>query len=54
MQFLNFIFLCDRSMIYALPFRTSRKLGMEMAFIVKDGKGSQEKLLPPPPDIPQC
>lgn len=28
--------------------------GMEMAFIVKDGKGSQEKLLPPPPDMPQC
>uniref|UniRef100_M1BZJ8 Laccase n=2 Tax=Solanum tuberosum TaxID=4113 RepID=M1BZJ8_SOLTU len=28
--------------------------GMEMAFIVKDGKGSQEKLLPPPPDMPLC
>ncbi|XP_060198748.1 laccase-14-like [Lycium barbarum] len=28
--------------------------GMEMAFIVKDGKGSQQKLLPPPPDMPKC
>ncbi|KAH0683542.1 hypothetical protein KY290_022163 [Solanum tuberosum] len=28
--------------------------GMEMAFIVKDGQGSQEKLLPPPPDMPLC
>ncbi|PHT50624.1 Laccase-21 [Capsicum baccatum] len=28
--------------------------GMEMAFIVKDGTGSQQKLLPPPPDMPKC
>nr|XP_016461599.1 PREDICTED: laccase-14-like [Nicotiana tabacum] len=28
--------------------------GMDMAFIVKDGKGLNEKLLPPPPDMPKC
>nr|GMD52164.1 laccase-14-like [Ipomoea batatas] len=28
--------------------------GMDMSFIVKDGKGSNEKLLPPPPDMPKC
>ncbi|XP_031115582.1 laccase-15-like [Ipomoea triloba] len=28
--------------------------GMEMAFIVKDGNGTNEKLMPPPPDMPKC
>ncbi|XP_016513833.1 laccase-14-like [Nicotiana tabacum] len=28
--------------------------GMDMAFIVKDGKGLDQKLLPPPPDMPNC
>ncbi|CAN4122175.1 unnamed protein product [Withania somnifera] len=28
--------------------------GMEMAFIVKDGKGRREKMFPPPPDMPKC
>ncbi|KAG8369250.1 hypothetical protein BUALT_Bualt15G0132000 [Buddleja alternifolia] len=28
--------------------------GMEMAFIVKNGKSSDAKMLPPPPDMPQC
>ncbi|PIN06775.1 Laccase [Handroanthus impetiginosus] len=28
--------------------------GMEMAFIVKNGKGSDAKMLPPPPDMPRC
>lgn len=28
--------------------------GMEMAFIVKDGKGPGEQILPPPPDMPKC
>ncbi|XP_027090019.1 laccase-15-like [Coffea arabica] len=28
--------------------------GMEMTFIVKNGKRPQEKLLPPPPDMPLC
>ncbi|XP_019154857.1 PREDICTED: laccase-15-like [Ipomoea nil] len=28
--------------------------GMEMAFIVKDGNGTNEKLMPPPPDMPIC
>nr|GMD91185.1 laccase-14-like [Ipomoea batatas] len=28
--------------------------GMEMTFIVKDGKRSNERVLPPPPDMPKC
>ncbi|XP_047983874.1 laccase-14-like [Salvia hispanica] len=28
--------------------------GMEMVFIVKDGKLPHEKMLPPPPDMPRC
>ncbi|CAM6045732.1 unnamed protein product [Sphagnum compactum] len=28
--------------------------GMEMVFIVKDGKGPQQTLLPPPADYPKC
>ncbi|XP_047939274.1 laccase-14-like [Salvia hispanica] len=28
--------------------------GMEMVFIVKDGKLPHEKMLPPPPDMPHC
>nr|CAD1826863.1 unnamed protein product [Ananas comosus var. bracteatus] len=28
--------------------------GMDTAFIVKNGKGPQERLLPPPPDMPPC
>ncbi|KAI4352808.1 hypothetical protein L6164_007026 [Bauhinia variegata] len=28
--------------------------GMETVFIVKNGKGSNETLLPPPPDMPRC
>ncbi|VFR00328.1 unnamed protein product [Cuscuta campestris] len=28
--------------------------GMEMTFIVKDGKRSNQKMLPPPPDMPLC
>lgn len=28
--------------------------GMEMAFIVKNGKSSDAKMLPPPPDMPRC
>ncbi|KAM3305559.1 laccase-14-like [Capsicum chacoense] len=28
--------------------------GMEMTFIVKNGMGAGEKLLPPPPDMPKC
>ncbi|KAL8487005.1 hypothetical protein ACS0TY_023632 [Phlomoides rotata] len=28
--------------------------GMEMTFIVKNGKGPDAKMLPPPPDMPRC
>lgn len=28
--------------------------GMEMVFIVKNGKGPNAKILPPPPDMPPC
>ncbi|XP_020090951.1 putative laccase-9 [Ananas comosus] len=28
--------------------------GMDTVFIVKNGKGPQERLLPPPPDMPPC
>ncbi|GFP79021.1 laccase-14 [Phtheirospermum japonicum] len=28
--------------------------GMEMAFIVKNGKRPDERMLPPPPDMPRC
>ncbi|KAH6755686.1 laccase 14 [Perilla frutescens var. hirtella] len=28
--------------------------GMEMAFIVKNGKSSDAKMMPPPPDMPRC
>jgi laccase len=28
--------------------------GMAMAFIIKDGKRPEEKMLPPPPDMPRC
>ncbi|CAL1405559.1 unnamed protein product [Linum trigynum] len=28
--------------------------GMDMTFIVKDGKGKNAKMLPPPPDMPRC
>ncbi|XP_038725046.1 laccase-14-like [Tripterygium wilfordii] len=28
--------------------------GMDMAFIVKDGEGSDQKMLPPPSDMPPC
>ncbi|XP_022880563.1 laccase-15-like [Olea europaea var. sylvestris] len=28
--------------------------GMEMAFITKDGKGKEARMLPPPPDMPPC
>lgn len=28
--------------------------GMEMVFIVKDGHRPEDRLLPPPPDMPPC
>ncbi|KAG9130205.1 hypothetical protein Leryth_004228 [Lithospermum erythrorhizon] len=28
--------------------------GMEMAWVVKDGEGQNQKLRPPPPDLPKC
>lgn len=28
--------------------------GMDMAFIVRDGKGPNAQVLPPPPDMPPC
>ncbi|KAK7846873.1 laccase-14 [Quercus suber] len=28
--------------------------GMDMAFVVKNGKGQKEHILPPPPDMPPC
>lgn len=28
--------------------------GMKMVFIVKDGERPDEKMLPPPPDMPSC
>lgn len=28
--------------------------GMAMVFIVKDGERPNEKMMPPPPDMPRC
>lgn len=28
--------------------------GMKTVFIVKNGESPQERLLPPPPDVPPC
>ncbi|KAI7757415.1 hypothetical protein M8C21_016051 [Ambrosia artemisiifolia] len=28
--------------------------GMEMVFIVRNGKGEHERMLPPPKDMPKC
>ncbi|KAG6422972.1 hypothetical protein SASPL_113355 [Salvia splendens] len=35
-------------------FERHQSWGMEMVFIVKDGKLPHEKMLPPPPDMPRC
>nr|QCZ35217.1 laccase 50 [Salvia miltiorrhiza] len=35
-------------------FERHHSWGMKMAFIVKDGEGPNEKMLPPPPDMPRC
>ncbi|XP_057789425.1 laccase-14-like [Salvia miltiorrhiza] len=35
-------------------FERHHSWGMKMAFIVKDGEAPNEKMLPPPPDMPRC
>ena len=35
-------------------FERHQTWGMKMVFIVKDGDRPNEKMLPPPPDMPRC
>ncbi|XP_038696235.1 laccase-15-like [Tripterygium wilfordii] len=49
-------FRADNPGVWLMHCHLERHLswGMDMAFIVKNGKGSDAKLLPPPPDMPPC
>ncbi|CAL5348677.1 unnamed protein product [Camellia sinensis] len=49
-------FKADNPGVWLMHCHLERHLswGMDMSFIVKNGKNPKEKLLPPPPDMPSC
>ncbi|KAK9168393.1 hypothetical protein Syun_000533 [Stephania yunnanensis] len=46
------ILIC-RDVVYALP-PVHTSWGLKVAWVVMDGKGSDQKLPPPPSDFPKC